>query len=161
MNPLSIECDVHFTKHGRGRKELEAGTEPPAPTPGRVPRVARLLALAHRLERLVRTGVVKDYAEAARLGHVTRARISQIMSLLYLAPDIQEMILFLPRIERGRDWIVLHELLPIAAAADWTKQRRIWRRLGEAFGWAGRNAPGGRPRAGLGGAAENPSAALP
>jgi hypothetical protein len=79
MNPLSIECDVHFTKHGRGRKELEAGTEPPAPTPGRVPRVARLLALAHRLERLVRTGVVKDYAEAARLGHVTRARISQII----------------------------------------------------------------------------------
>jgi hypothetical protein len=77
MNPLSIECDVHFTKHGRGRKELEAGAEPPAPTPGRVPRVARLLALAHRLERLVRTGVVKDYAEAARLGHVTRARISQ------------------------------------------------------------------------------------
>src|SRR5450756_479212 len=74
-----------------------------APTPGRVPRVARLLALAHRLERLVRTGVVKDYAEAARLGHVTRARISQIMSLLYLAPDIQETILLLPRIERGRD----------------------------------------------------------
>ena len=33
MNPLSIECDVHFTKHGRGRKELEAGTAPPAPTP--------------------------------------------------------------------------------------------------------------------------------
>jgi hypothetical protein len=79
MNPLSIECDVHFTKHGRGRKELESGVEPPAPTPGRVPRVARLLALAHRLERLVRTGVVKDYGEAARLGHVTRARISQII----------------------------------------------------------------------------------
>ena len=161
MNPLSIECDVHFTKHGRGRKELEAGTEPPSPMPGRVPRVARLLALAHRLERLVRLGVVKDYAEAARLGHVTRARISQILSLLYLAPDIQETILFLPRVERGRDPVVLHELLPIALAADWTKQRRLWRRLGEAFCWAGRHAPGGRPRARLGGAAENPSAALP
>jgi hypothetical protein len=146
MNPLSIECDVHFTKHGRGRKELEAGTEPPAPTPGRVPRVSRLLALAHRLERLVRTGVVKDYAEAARLGHVTRARVSQIMSLLYLAPDIQETILYLPRIERGRDPVVLHELLPITAAADWAKQRRLWRRLGEAFGWAGRQAPSDGPR---------------
>jgi hypothetical protein len=54
MNPLSIECDVHFTKHGRGRKELESGAEPSEPTPGRVPRVARLLALAHRLERLLR-----------------------------------------------------------------------------------------------------------
>ena len=36
MNPLSIECDGHFTKHGRGRKELESGIEPSAPTPGRV-----------------------------------------------------------------------------------------------------------------------------
>jgi hypothetical protein len=161
MNPLSIECDVHFTKHGRGRKELESGAEPPAPTPGRLPRVARLLALAHRLEQLVRTGVVKDYAEAARLGHVTRARISQIMSLLYLAPDIQETILFLPRVERGGDPVVLHELLPIAAAADWAKQRRLWRRLGEAFGWPRRHAPGDRPRIRLGGAAENPSALLP
>ena len=82
MNPLTIECDVHFTKHGRGRKELEAGgppSSPPPPAPGRVPRVARLLALAHRLDRLLRAGVVKDYAEAARLGHVTRARISQVI----------------------------------------------------------------------------------
>jgi hypothetical protein len=146
MNPLSIECDVHFTKHGRGRKELESGAEPPPPTPGRVPRVARLLALAHRLERLVRTGVVKDYAEAARLGHVTRARISQIMSLLYLAPDIQETILFMPRVERGGDPVVLHDLLPIAGAADWTKQRRLWRRLWEACGRAGRRREGVAPR---------------
>jgi hypothetical protein len=80
MNPLTIEYDVHFTKHGRGRKELEAGGPPPSPpAPGRVPRVARLLALAHRLDRLLRAGVVKDYAEAARLGHVTRARISQVI----------------------------------------------------------------------------------
>ena len=102
MNPLSIECEVHFHRCGRGRKELEAGAAPPAPAaPGRVPRAARLLALAHRLERLVRTGVVRDYAELARLGRVTRARISQVMALLLLAPDIQEQILFLPRTERG------------------------------------------------------------
>jgi hypothetical protein len=106
--------------------------------PGRVPRVSRLLALAHRLERLLRTGVVKDYTEAARLGHVTRARISQVMSLLYLAPDVQEQVLFLPRIECGRDPVILHDLLPITATADWAKQRRLWRRLWEAFGRAGR-----------------------
>jgi hypothetical protein len=93
----------------------------------------------------LRTGVVKDYTEAARLGHVTRARISQIMSLLYLAPDIQETILFLPRVERGGDPVVLHELLPIAGAADWTKQRRLWRRLGEAFDCAGRRGERVRP----------------
>ena len=126
MNPLSIECDVHFDRRGRGRKELEVGASPAPPTPGRVPRVARLLALAHRLERLLRTGVVRDYAELARLGRVTRARVSQVMALLLLAPDIQEQILFLPRIERGRDPIILHDLLPIAATADWRRQRRLW-----------------------------------
>ena len=69
MNPLSIECEVHFHCHGRGRKGLEVGAarQPPAAS-GRVPRVARLLALAHRLDRLLRTGVVRDYAELARLG---------------------------------------------------------------------------------------------
>ena len=145
MNPLTIECEVHFQARGRGRKELEIGESPSPTTPGRVPRVARLLALAHRLQRLLRTGVVKDYTEAARLGHVTRARISQVMSLLYLAPDIQEQILFLPRVERGREPVTLHELLPITAAADWTKQRRLWRRLGEASAPAGRRGESVRP----------------
>ncbi len=45
---------------------------------------------------LIREGVVTDYAELARLGHVTRARVTQIMNLLHLAPDIQETLLFLP-----------------------------------------------------------------
>jgi len=127
MNPLTIECEVHFQARGRGRKELEVGALPSPSTamPGRVPRVSRLLALAHRVDRLLRAGVVKDYAEAARLGHVTRARISQVMSLLYLAPDIQEQVLFLPRIERGRDPVILHDLLPIAGTADWRRQRRL------------------------------------
>ena len=145
MNSLTVECEVHFHARSRGRKELEVGASPSPSTPGRVPRVSRLLALAHRLERLLRTGVVKDYTEAARLGHVTRARISQVMSLLYLAPDIQEQVLFLPRIERGRDPVILHDLLPIAAAADWTRQRRLWRRLWEACGCIGRRGEGVEP----------------
>ncbi len=145
MNPLSIECEVHFHRCGRGRKGLEAGMEPALPAePGRVPRVARLLALAHRLDRLLRGGAVEDYADMARLGRVTRARVSQVMALLNLAPDIQEAILFLPRTERGRDPVILHDLLPIAATADWGRQRRLWRA-----------ASPGRPRPGrrVGGAA--------
>ena len=55
---------------------------------GRVPRVARLLALAIRFEELVTGGVVKNYAELARLGYVSRARVTQIMNLLQLAPDL-------------------------------------------------------------------------
>jgi len=67
------------------------------------------------------------------------------MSLLYLAPDVQETILFLPRIEHGRDPVVLHDLLTIAATADWTKQRRLWRRQWEAFGRPGRRGEGVGP----------------
>jgi hypothetical protein len=129
MNELTIECAVHFRRRGRGRKELAAGAEPPRLAPGRVPRVARLLALAHRLERLRRAGVVRDYASLARLGHVTPARISQVMSLLQLAPDVQEQVLFLPATRRGRDRVILRDLLPIAATPDWRRQRRLWAAL--------------------------------
>jgi hypothetical protein len=87
------------------------------------------MALALRLEELVRTGQVASYSALAELGHVTRARISQILSLLHLAPDIQEALLFLPPTARGRDAILLADLMPIAAAIDWRKQRRLWRRL--------------------------------
>ena len=123
---LHIECAVHFRARGRGRKEMRVGLAPAAPAAGRVPRVARWLALAHRLEGLLGDGAVKGYGELARLGHVTRARVSQIMSLLQLAPDLQEAILFLPRVERGRDPVVLRDVLPIAAVLDWRKQRRRW-----------------------------------
>jgi hypothetical protein len=127
---LTIECDVHFRRRGRGRKELATGPAPqPAVEPGRVPRVARLLALALRYDGLLRQGTVRDSAELARLGHVTRARMSQIMSLLQLAPDIMEAILFLPRTLKGRDSIRLRQLLPIAQQLDWKEQRRLWIRL--------------------------------
>lgn len=58
------------------------------------------MALAIHFERLVREGVVADYAQLSRLDHVTRGRMSQVMSLLQLAPDFQEAILFLPPVER-------------------------------------------------------------
>ena len=71
---------------------------------GKLPRVTRLMALAIKFEGLIREGVVRDYADLARLGHVTQgARMTQIMNLLLLAPDIQEEILFLPKTMAGRD----------------------------------------------------------
>jgi hypothetical protein len=87
------------------------------------------MALAMRFEQYIRAGVVADQAELAELGQVTRARISQIMNLLNLAPDIQEAILFLPRTVRGDDPIVMRELQPIASTPDWRKQRVLWKRL--------------------------------
>jgi len=85
--------------------------------------------LAHRFDRLVQTGAVADGSALARLGHVSRTRIAQILNLLNLSPAIQEQILFLPRPERGRDPIHLAPLLPIALAKDWKVQDRLWRRL--------------------------------
>ena len=91
--------------------------------------MSRLMALAIRLDQLIRDGVVADQAELARLGHVSRARLTQIMNLLFLAPDIQETLLFLPPCERGRDPITERELRPIAAVADWERQRGMWERM--------------------------------
>jgi hypothetical protein len=125
--PLIIECEVHFQRETRGRKGLREGAAPPrVATPGRIPRVSKLLALALRFDGLLRDGAVKDYSDLARLGHVTRARISQIMSLVLLAPDIQEAVLFLSPTRQGRDPIQLRHLLPIAAIPDWCRQRKIW-----------------------------------
>lgn len=125
---LTVAGTVHFARKGR-TKELREGPAPPPPAPGRVPRIARLMALALRFDELIRAGAVADQAELARLGHVTRARVSQIMALLYLAPDIQEALLFLPKVESGRDPLVLRDLLPLAATPVWDQQRKLWRTL--------------------------------
>jgi hypothetical protein len=94
-----------------------------------VPRVSRLLALALRLDEQVRQGALANYAEVAALGHVTRARVSQIMNLLNLAPDILEALLFLPRTQHGRDPIIVRELQPIASIPAWRKQQVLWQQL--------------------------------
>jgi len=129
---ITTVSTVHFARARRGRKELCGGEAPPAPPPlvfSHVPRIARLMALANRMRRLIDSGEVRDYAEIARLGHVTRARVTQIMNLLCLAPDIQEAILFLTPVESGRDPIRELQLRPITLVPDWRKQRRMWRAL--------------------------------
>ena len=128
---LTINCNVHFKRGHSGRKCLVEGDEPtPTPiTPGNIPRVSRLMALAIRLEKLVNQGEVRDYAAIARLGQVSRARITQIMNMLLLSPKIQEEILFLPRTIKGCDQVSERDLRPIAAVADWHSQREMWASL--------------------------------
>jgi len=77
----------------------------------------------------VRSSEVRDFAEIARLGHVTRARVTQIMNLLNLAPDIQEELLFLPPVASGNDPFTEQALRPVCARLDWTAQRALWRAL--------------------------------
>jgi hypothetical protein len=103
---------------GRGTRIRRTVSE----TAERVPRVARLMALAIHFDQLIRDGGVADQADLARLGRVSRARLTQIMNLLNLAPAIQEEVLHLsesvPITER--------ELRPIAAALNWRTQVREW-----------------------------------
>jgi hypothetical protein len=87
------------------------------------------MALAIRFDNLICAGEVTGQTELATLGHVTRARMSQIMCLRCLAPDVQEEVLFLPRTTKGRDLIQLRHLLPIARITDWRKQRVHWNDL--------------------------------
>jgi hypothetical protein len=90
-----------------------------------IPRIARLMALAIRFEGLLLEGKIRDYAELARRGHVTRARITQIMKLLDLAPGIQEQILFLPPVNGLNE----RNLRRIVSTIDWRKQRRMFQKF--------------------------------
>ena len=84
------------------------------------------MALAIRFDQLIRDGVVVDQAELARLGQVSRARLTQIMNLLNLATDIQEDLLALQSSDKGRDWATERNLRAMASVTDWRKQRRMW-----------------------------------
>ncbi len=124
----TVTRQVHFAIEGK-RKRAVAG-RPPEPAPeGRVPRVSRLMALAIRFDRLLHDGVVPNQSELARLVHVTQPRMTQILNLLHLAPDIQEEILFLPATSKGRDLLTERDLRPVAAEPDWPRQRRRWAAL--------------------------------
>ena len=125
---LTVTRQFHVARRHRGCKQLRDGAAPEVPA-GRVPRVARLMAQAIRCDALVRGGLVADQSELARLGHITTARMTQIMTLLNLAPDIQEQILFLPLAQHGRNVLKETDVRPIAATLDWGKQRRVWAAL--------------------------------
>jgi len=106
---------------------------PAAVESGKLPRITQVLALAIQFEEMVRTGEAKDYADLARLGCVTRERISQIMKLRWLAPDIQAKVLRLPRTPSGRFPICEAKLRKIADEIRWPEQHRMWRVLHSAL----------------------------
>ena len=128
---MVIEREITFTRGRRNRKQIITASEAPETEQpvGRVPRIARLVALALRFDQLVCDGDVANFAEIACLGRVTRARVTQIMNLLNLAPDIMDEILHLPLVTHGIDPISEHHLRPIAAEYVWSKQRAMWRKV--------------------------------
>ena len=92
----------------------------------RAPRVAQQLALAHKLGGMIRAGELRNLADAARAVRVTRARMTQIVNLLLLAPEIQEAILDLPLVTNGRELVSERTLRQIVAEPDWNRQWILW-----------------------------------
>jgi len=125
---LTVNRSFHVQTRRNGSKSLADGKAPTRPQ-GRVPRITRLLALAHRCRDLVRDGVIINQSELAHYGQISTTRMSQIMWLDNLAPDIQEQILALPRTVQGRDAILEREVRPIAKTHDWAEQRKMWTNL--------------------------------
>jgi len=110
------------TRRVRRRRAPPAASQSPATD--RVPRVARMLALAHHWRGLIRAGVAKDQAALAALVGVSRARVTQVMDLLYLAPDTQERVLLLMSGPGGHGPREV-DLRRLAAEPVWSLQRRV------------------------------------
>lgn len=124
------EFTFHLATARAGAKQLRAGRKHDMPDTGRIPRVARMLALAHHFEERVREGEIADYAELARSLGWSRARVTQMMDLLLLAPDIQEAVLHLPAVHgSNRDPITERDVRQVAALPEWGQQRAAWQAL--------------------------------
>lgn len=127
---ITVKRKVHFVRHNHGRKTIADHPRPSEHAqPGRIPRISRLMALAIRFERLIHEGNVTDLSELAQLAHVTQPRMTQIMNLNHLAPDIQEELLFLPRLTSGRHRIHEKGLRRITACIDWLRQHTLWKSM--------------------------------
>ena len=121
MTPGPTQVEV--TLRVRQRRQKDPRPDPVSkPVQAQIPRVTRLMALAIKFQDMVDRGEVHDYADIARLGYVSRARMTQIMNLLNLAPEIQEQILLVQCSLGGE-----RQLRPITAKASWDEQRHLWR----------------------------------
>ena len=129
MPDLTVSRRVSFGTAARGRRTIKPASTPKPTAPPPLPRITRLMALAIKLDGLIASGAITDQAELARAGCITRARATQIMSLLYLAPDIQEQILDLEPVTSGRDPVTERDLRAMVAEANWAIQRRLWTQI--------------------------------
>jgi len=109
--------------------DFEISTPKKQAFPGRVPIVSRMMALAHFYEHILRRGAIESVSDIARLEGVTQQRISQIMSLLLLAPAIQETLLTLPLQQHGKKSQPTERLIQIAKEMDFDKQMTVFQTL--------------------------------
>ena len=127
MSHIKFQFETSSSSHGRQR--VGAPKPKKSSAPAKLPHITKLMALAIRLEHLLATGQVKDQAEITRVAGITRARVTQILNLINLAPDIQLAILELEpttdHVPRFRE----REVRTIAIQPNWEKQRVLWKRF--------------------------------
>lgn len=113
---------LHRVQRRQGKRFV---AEPP-PGPVRRPaRAAVMVALAHKIQAAIDGGVVRDRAEVARRLGFTRARITHILDLTLLAPDLQEQVLEFHAVD-GVEPLSERSLRAVARVASWEEQRQRW-----------------------------------
>ncbi|MEO8182404.1 MAG: hypothetical protein ABI895_26505 [Deltaproteobacteria bacterium] len=122
--PRVVTGQLHRVQRGHGKRFVQ---EPP-PGPVRRPaRVAVMLALAHKIQEAISRGQVRDQADVARRLGFTRARLTHLLDLRFLAPDLQENVLLLEAVD-GAEPVSERILRSIAHLGSWSAQRSAWGR---------------------------------
>jgi transcriptional regulator with XRE-family HTH domain len=121
---ITLTTQWSVQRERAGRKRLSKPRVANAETGDQVPRISRLMALAIKFQAMLRDGIVRDQSELARLARVTQPRMTQILNLNFLAPDIQEAILFL----KGDTAVSEKSLRPVTVETSWDVQLRNWKR---------------------------------
>ena len=133
---ITVKRRIEVRRSGQGKRVLVAGGTAPPPVPEArqpgVPRVARLLAIAIGLEGRIREGLVRDQSALARELKVSQPRMTQIMNLTLLAPEIQEQVLSLPPVSGRSGPVNERTLRRIAKEPCWGRQVAMWRRIAAA-----------------------------
>jgi len=129
---VSMEYKVDFN-NGNGKRKARKQAAGRRATSPKIPRITKLLALAHHLQGLLNQGIVKDYADIARLSGLSRARVTQIMNLTLLAPEIQEEILFSknqnPLLIKMKD----RTSRGLLKSPSWKEQLKMWKKVASPY----------------------------
>ncbi|MFM7163711.1 MAG: hypothetical protein ACKO3T_00595 [Planctomycetaceae bacterium] len=121
---LRIDAKITHTSGKRGRRRSDRPAPAPAP-----PRISRLMALAIRYADALDQGELQGLNELAERTHVSQPRVTQVLNLVWLAPDIQEALLFLPPTLEGRELIHEKRLRPLTKELCWKRQRELWQQM--------------------------------